>query len=539
MTRATAGGRGTATFCRTRLSCPILLRAPARAPDTGEASKGSTPYVVSGGVLLMRGFVPSPMRVPRRLQGALGRGVLLASAAAVVAAAMAGPGASAHPVGSSGADRVTTHKAAVKKVKVDPRMFGVHDAYLNSLGRRGTGNIRLWDTGTTWPQIQPSATSWSFDRLDQIVADAWANHTEVTFVAALTPTWALAHPVPAGSPFSPGTYAPTTAAYRTFLATLMDRYKNYNGSHRPGIANYQVWNEANISNFWNETPAQMATLVKAAYQVRNAHDPSVKVLAPAMVTRMAYQQKWIKKFYRVRVAGKPVWKYADALSFNLYPLDTYKSRTGPRAGTPEDSMLLLKQVRALLAADKVRSSVPIWNTEVNYGMRSGAMGGHSAVPIPADRQVAYVIRTFLLNAAQGVRRVDWYAYDMGNLSPTMGGTPLGNQLLTDPDPAVRAQGVLTPAGKAFTRVQSWLKKGTLIGTRTKRPCIADRHGTYTCTIRYPSGTARVYWNPYGHGRVRVGASATKRVDEYGATSRIKGGSTLRVGFQPVLVKSAR
>ena len=200
-------------------------------------------------------------------------------------------------------------------------------------------------------------------------------------------------------------------------------------------------------------------------------------------------------------------------------------------------MALLSTVRRILAKDGVPKSLPIWNTEINYGLRFGVNGGKPAASIPVGRQIAYVIRTFLLNAAQGVKRVDWYAYDMGNLSAGLGGAPLGNTLLTDPSD--QAAGTLTPAGFAFTRVQGWLKGGTLVGTTTRRPCIVDRHGTYTCTITYANRSARVYWNPYGQGTVTVPASARTKTDELGTTSPITGGSRLHVGDQPVLVTSPR
>ena len=82
---------------------------------------------------------------------------------------------------------------------------------------------------------------------------------------------------------------------------------------------------------------------------------------------------------------------------------------------PEDSIALLRPRAGLLAKDEVPVGMPIWNTEVNYGLHAGGNAGTPATPIPAARQVAYVMRTYLLNAAQGVKRVDWYAYDMGNL----------------------------------------------------------------------------------------------------------------------------
>ena len=62
---------------------------------------------------------------------------------------------------------------------------------------------------------------------------------------------------------------------------------------------------------------------KIASKVRKSVDPGAKIVAPAMVTRLGYQQKGIKDFFRTKVGGAPVWKYVDAISLNLYPLDAY------------------------------------------------------------------------------------------------------------------------------------------------------------------------------------------------------------------------
>jgi hypothetical protein len=419
-----------------------------------------------------------------------------------------------------------THKARVIKVKVDPRLFGVHDANWNSLHRTGTGQIRLWDAGVQWGQVFPTMGTPNWTRLDAVVQTAHANGTEVTLVLGLSPSYAAAT----------STSAPDLGMYDAYVRAVMDRYSPAKWGYR-GIANYQVWNEANISTFWTGTYDQLGQLVKTAYLARNAVDPGAKIIAPAMVARLGYQQAGIQKFYATKVGGVPVWKYVDAVSLNLYPVDKYTDSHGTnRPGTPEDSMALLRQAKALLAKDGVPRSLPIWNTEINYGMHTGSLGGTAAAPIADQLQVAYVMRTFLLNAAQGVKRVDWYAYDMGNLPPTSGGAPLGNTLLTDP--TNRAAGTLTPAGYAFSRVQSWMK-GTLIGTTTKRPCAADRYGTYTCVIRYASGMGRVYWNPWRTRTVTLVSSAHHKVSESGTSSKVRGGSKLKVGYQPVLVRSAR
>jgi hypothetical protein len=194
---------------------------------------------------------------------------------------------------------------------------------------------------------------------------------------------------------------------------------------------------------------------------------------------------------------------------------------------------LLNTMRGYLAADGVPKSKPVWNTEVNYGLKVGAEAMTPAVPISNNLQVAYLMRTYLLSAAQGVKQVDWYAYDLGLSAHS--GSPLANTLLTDPYdlPA----GTLTPAGYAFSRVESWLS-GTLVGTPTRRPCLTDKNGTYTCTIDYSNGTVgRIYWNPYRGAKVTLAASAHAAVDELGSKRAVSGGSKLKVNYQPVLVRS--
>ncbi|HEY2879876.1 hypothetical protein [Nocardioides sp.] len=470
------------------------------------------------------------MHVSRPRRSAIRARALLATslvAALAVLASATAPTAHTAPTGETLAsasfpvERGQHHQGKVRKVKVDPRLFGVHDRFLTSLSHRSTRSIRLWDAGTDWPAIQPTRTTWNWAPLDTVVRKAHRNGTSVTLVVGLSPSYAAAR----------STDAPDLGLYRAYLTAVMKRYRAQHWGYR-GIAAYQVWNEANISTFWTGTNVQLARLTKAAYDVRNKVDRGAQIIAPAMVTRLKFEQKVISAFYATRVPSthRPVWKYVDAISLNLYPTGTIPLAHGrTRTSTPEDSMVLLRTVRGLLAKRHVPSSIPIWNTEVNYGMGSGT----PAAPIPQARQVAYVMRTYLLNAARGVKRVDWYAYDMGVMP---GGGTLGNTLLTDP--TERTAGRLTPAGVAFTRIQGWMR-GTLIGTAVKPPCSTDRHGTYTCKITYAHGVGRVYWNPFRRATVRLPHSARTKVSEFGASSKARGGARLTVTYRPVLVKSKR
>ncbi|MGH8939094.1 MAG: GH39 family glycosyl hydrolase, partial [Actinomycetes bacterium] len=323
---------------------------------------------------------------------------------------------------------------------------------------------------------------------------------------------------------SPTAMPTDLGAWYRYVTAVVQRYRSWNGKR--GIAAYQVWNEANVTNFWTGTTLDMAKLTQATRNAVKAQDKGAIVVGPAFAARIGEQIRGITRFAFARVDGVPAWKFADVLSLNLYPLDRY----GTRVGTPEKSMELLAQARKLLGFGGVPASMPIWNTEVNYGMRTGSYGGTKASPIAAERQAAYVIRTYLLNASRKVKRVHWYSWNMGYLPS--GGT-LGNTLLTSP-----SDGAPTLAGKAFALVRGWMLGGTLVGaSRSALPCAQDRKGTFTCVIKYSRGVKRVYWNPTKRVKVRTVKSATFMVGVYGKRKAIRGGSAKYVDYRPVMVRS--
>jgi hypothetical protein len=402
--------------------------------------------------------------------------------------------------------------ASARDVRVRHGLYGVHDGSLHSFGAVHPGSIRLWDAGVQWQEIETSRHHYTWTRLDQLVTAAQAAHAKVTFVVAMTPHFY------ASSPTSPPR---TVRPYKRFVRALMKRYRTFHGKR--GISAYQVWNEANITTFWTGSMRRLVGFTRGMDQVRDRYDPHAEVIAPPMVTRLGYQQKGIAAYYGQRLNGVPVWRYVDAVALSLYPLPRY----GHHAGVPEDSMMLLGQVRRILHRAGVPASKPIWNTEVNYGLNSGARGGTPAKPISSARQASNVVRTYLLNAANGVRRVFWYRYDM---SLHAGGGTIGNTLLAKPRDASQ----ILPAGGAYRRAQHWMH-GTLVGTHGHRPCRHDGHGTYTCVVRDSSGTRHVYWNPFHSATVRLPRGVHHRQGVLGAIHPVTPRSSLKVGYRPVMV----
>jgi len=401
------------------------------------------------------------------------------------------------------------------RIHVPSAFFGIHDGSGQSYAHLDVGSVRLWDAGVSWKDVETTPGTYSWSRLDSLVSAAQQHGAEVTFVIAMTPSFYAASP----------TQPPTDLAhYADYLRALMTHYRDFNGSR--GIDAYQVWNEGNISTFWTGTPHQLAELTRIADQVRDEVDPGAVVLAPSFAVRLPYQLRFMADYEEQRVGGKPVWRYVDANAPSLYPKATY----GLRIGEPEDGMRLLARVRSLLAHAGVPAGMPLWASEVNYGVASSPDGPVAATPISDRHQVANIMRTYLLGAARGLARLFWYRYDW-NVIASVGGT-LGNTLLTVPGDWDR----ITPAGRAFDTVQRWLD-GRLVGRHGKRPCARDRRGTYTCVVVYAGGTRRIMWNP--RHAVRVGVSgAAYREDAVGVRSRIsRRGATIRVSYEPVMVVS--
>jgi hypothetical protein len=402
--------------------------------------------------------------------------------------------------------------APARGVHVGRAFFGMHDGSMLAYRRVTFGALRIWDAGATWREIETTPGHYDWSRLDALVSAAQQHHVKVMLVLGMTPSFYADRPT-----VPPTDLAPFTA----YVRAAMLRYRSFAG--RRGIESYQVWNEGNVTMSWTGTPHQLAEVTRAVDRVRDRTDPGATVVAPSFAMRLPAQRRWISAYQRQQVAGRPVWRHYDVNALSLYPRASY----GSRAGGPEDAARLLRRVRSRMHAAGVPDGVPIWGTEVNYGVRTGDPGA-GADPIPQPRQIAYVLRTYVLGAARGLARVYWYRYDWGRVA---GGRTIGNTLLNDPDDWTR----VSPAGRALLTARRWLT-GRLVAERGhRRPCARDHRVTYTCTVRQGHHVRTILWNPTRTVRVRV-RGAVSREDQRGrATSVNRGVITVRVGYRPVML----
>ena len=311
-----------------------------------------------------------------------------ASALALSAVALAAPAAHANSGGPLG-----------------PNAFGLHVPGLST----GTvpsvpyGTVRLWDGGTAWGQVEQAPGQFWWNGLDYAIQNANAQKVSILYVLGSTPTWAATNKKQGTYPNKGAASMPTMAAWTAWVDAVTKRYAN-------SIDAYQIWNEANLQTFWQGTPQQMAQLTAAAAQIIRQNDPTARIVAASSTVRL---QSAYKKFFPayLRALRGLGWPVTD-ISAHFYP---------PAKGTPGDRALYIQQVEGDMAKAGV-PGLPLWDTEVNYGI-AGPTKKDKHRTIDGGDAAAYVAQTYLDSVRLGVTRTYWYSW---NGNPGLVGVPMGD-----------------------------------------------------------------------------------------------------------------
>jgi len=154
---------------------------------------------------------------------------------------------------------------------------------------RGSGvqSIRI---PVYWAAIQPDRGGpLQFGALDRLVQTAAQAHLSVLPTVLSSPPWAAQNPSqPVSSP------PRDTADYATFMTTLVKRYgprgafwKAHPRLPQLPIHIWQIWNEPNLSLFWDADPyaPTYVALLRPAYAAVKRADPTAKVMLAGLPDR--------------------------------------------------------------------------------------------------------------------------------------------------------------------------------------------------------------------------------------------------------------
>jgi len=245
-------------------------------------------------------------------------------------------------------------------------------------------NIRLWDSHTTWTELQPAPHTFIWDDLDANVAIARQHGTtDIILVVSGTPTWAATRHTQNSANWigKDSASPPKLAAWTEYLTALVQRYKGR-------ISAYEIWNEPNNKLFWQGTPAQLAVMVDIAHSIINKYDPAALIIAPAPLisSRATY------------TSALPYWK---ALASHGWNIDVASTHIYPETGkTSTDFEWLIDE--SMEALTKLGWHGRHWITEINYQTKTGN---------PVTNKKAYTLVTQTMERAHKyVQRIYWYAW---------------------------------------------------------------------------------------------------------------------------------
>jgi len=241
--------------------------------------------------------------------------------------------------------------------------------------------------------------------------------------------------------------------WNTWVKTVAKRYKGQ-------IKYYQIWNEANLTNFWTGSPQQMAQMTASAAKIIRAQDPNAQVVAASTTIRLT---KDYNRFFP---------PYLAALKKSKWPVQAFAVSSYPAAdGGPDERVSLLQTAQASLAKAGAPSR-PLFDTEINYGL-----AGPGPITRPNiytnDLQAAYASRTYIDSARLGVANTYWYAW-------VPAGSLLGVTVYKG-----------TPAATAINTTADWLINGT-VGNCTTSGAVTScplTNGGKSYTLAWASGSS--------------------------------------------------
>jgi hypothetical protein len=346
---------------------------------------------------------------------------------------------------------------------------------------------RLWDAYVAWPNLEPQRGQWHFEMLDRYVSLAEQHNITLLLPLGLSPTWASARPS------EKSTYQPGNAAeprdiqdWRNYVTTVANRYKGR-------IHEYEIWNEPNQQGFWTGDVTEMVTLTREAAEIIREIDPHATVVSPSATTEKGLG--WLSEFLH---QGGGQW--VDVIGYHFYVMPQ----------PPEAAVSLIQRVRQIMQENAVTGK-PLWNTETGWALPK---------PFPSpDIAAAYVLRTHVLNWAEGVQRLYWYAWDNHNWVTIQ---------LTENDSKT-----LTPAGQAYETAGKWLVGAVL------KQCEEDQTHTWICELDREGNSEWLVWNTDHTPTFAVPADWHARyATSLQGESKVLSKSSFVIGQVPVLLSSA-
>jgi polysaccharide biosynthesis protein PslG len=250
--------------------------------------------------------------------------------------------------------------------------FSAFPAFNPMLQRAGVKWLRGF---YEWQTTEPKQGYWNWTLTDRLVENARANGLHLTFNLAYFAPWASADGGTRKFPIKDMQF------WRDYVSGMVARYCN-------DIKYWEVWNEFNGSFAENGTPEIYAQMVREASIAAKKIDPTAKIGMSVANFDVRFLDAAIK-------AGA-----AD--HFDYISVHPYEKLNALKNNSELDFLNMTTTLRAMLAADGQRSTIPLWITEI--GAQAPVMANRQA----DELQAALLAKAYILAIASGFQRVFWY-----------------------------------------------------------------------------------------------------------------------------------
>jgi len=330
-------------------------------------------------------------------------------------------------------------------------------------------SYRSLDSGDImWADINPQEGIYNWRHVDPWIAKARAGGQDIMFTLFATPSWASSRGAKSVNPNTdcslaarngPGVCdAPddlnpdgtgTDQHWKDYVSAMI----NHVG---PGTVKYwEIWNEWNIANQWNGTPAQMLRMAQDAHTILKAADPNALITSPPVVNTQLAAKNWLLPYFQ---AGGG--EYADIIAVHGYVSNPHTVCPGS-CPVPENVGPILDSIREVMAATGQQDK-PLFDTEGSWGVSSRMTD--------REQQAEFTARFYLIQlggttASRGFDKFYWFGWDYSNTGEFY-------------DPYTRK---MTPAGVAYQQIYNWSKDAVMsrcAPSGTRWSCGFTRSGGY-------------------------------------------------------------
>ncbi|MGD0986887.1 MAG: hypothetical protein ABR874_03685 [Candidatus Sulfotelmatobacter sp.] len=207
------------------------------------------------------------------------------------------------------------------------------------------GTLRLWDSKVNWSYLNPSSGTYSLSNLDTYLyaINAASNVKDVIYTFGFTPCWdaGLApncgtnSTAPNGTPLPPtdlvltscGPNGTGSSSFNAFVQQLTTHCAPATMTEpqvcvKDVIKEYEMWNEANTTNFWGETAWSTATSAEELYcmaapgaKIIKANVTGAKILTPSINAATTNYETWMEDWLGDEVSGGII---SNLYNFHIY-----------------------------------------------------------------------------------------------------------------------------------------------------------------------------------------------------------------------------